>query len=410
MIDKIQLLRNIGPFDSSNGGANVSFASLTLIYAENGRGKTMLSNVLRSLATGNADLINERHRLGVLNNPHIVIVSNSESSPIIFQNGAWTHTVYNIAVFDDTFVDENVYSGLEVEPEHRQNLHSLILGSQGVELNKRLQEYITKIEEHNKELRRKGSEIPATIHGILSIDDFCDLEADSEIDNKILDAERVLKSFQEKDKVLKTPNIDTIILPDINAHNLDKILKQDLPYLDTTAVNLVQNHLANLGVGGESWVADGMELVITDETCPFCAQKLDSSPVFTHYRSYFSEAYTELKRVLSTANEEFLLQHSGDASAKFERQIRVLNERLRFWSQFSEMPEISVDTESVDSDWRIARNFVESALRIKQGTPLDRCPLSKEARDAIARFKRHVRKVKALNRRLQKTVMSLYSC
>jgi hypothetical protein len=34
-----------------------------------------------------------------------------------------------MVVFDDTFVDQNVYSGLVVGAEHRQRLHELILGA-----------------------------------------------------------------------------------------------------------------------------------------------------------------------------------------------------------------------------------------------------------------------------------------
>ena len=49
MISRLQLLRNIGSFDSVAEGANIPLARLTLIYAENGRGKTTLAAILRSL-------------------------------------------------------------------------------------------------------------------------------------------------------------------------------------------------------------------------------------------------------------------------------------------------------------------------------------------------------------------------
>ncbi len=40
MLSRIQLIRNIGQFDSVNGGAAIALTKLALIYAENGRGKT----------------------------------------------------------------------------------------------------------------------------------------------------------------------------------------------------------------------------------------------------------------------------------------------------------------------------------------------------------------------------------
>jgi hypothetical protein len=57
-----------------------------------------------------------------------------------------------IAVFDDAFIGQNVYSGLTVEADHRQNLHELILGSEGIALNNAPQEAVDRIEEHNRAL------------------------------------------------------------------------------------------------------------------------------------------------------------------------------------------------------------------------------------------------------------------
>lgn len=52
MIRRVQLVRNIGKFASVTVPANLPLARLTLIYAENGRGKTTLAAILRSLASG----------------------------------------------------------------------------------------------------------------------------------------------------------------------------------------------------------------------------------------------------------------------------------------------------------------------------------------------------------------------
>ncbi len=41
MLQHIQLLRNIGSFDSITPGTDVPFDQFNLVYAENGRGKTM---------------------------------------------------------------------------------------------------------------------------------------------------------------------------------------------------------------------------------------------------------------------------------------------------------------------------------------------------------------------------------
>jgi hypothetical protein len=52
VIERFQLLRNVGQFDSVSTGALLPVSAFNLIYAENGRGKTTLAAILRSLGTG----------------------------------------------------------------------------------------------------------------------------------------------------------------------------------------------------------------------------------------------------------------------------------------------------------------------------------------------------------------------
>ena len=199
MIECINLIRNIG-LDSVASGSQMPLKKLTLVYAENGRGKTTLAAVLRSLASGDPIPIIERRRLAAANPPHVV-VAPAGASPVIFQNGAWSQRIADIVVFDDMFVRENVHAGLEVETEQRQNLHELIVGAQGVTLNRTLQEHVAKIEEHNRALRTKSDAITAAIRGSFSVDAFCALEERADINVAIQEAERNLAAARESDAV-----------------------------------------------------------------------------------------------------------------------------------------------------------------------------------------------------------------
>src|SRR5438105_954141 len=114
MISRVQLLRNIGQFDSVSAAATIPLARLTIVYSENGRGKTTLAAVFRSLATGDPIPIAERRRLAAQNPPHVVLECSGGPPPAVFQNNAWNRRVPDILLFDDVFVDENVHSGLAV--------------------------------------------------------------------------------------------------------------------------------------------------------------------------------------------------------------------------------------------------------------------------------------------------------
>jgi len=119
MINRLQLLRNVGQFDSVSSAANIPLTRLTLIYSENGRGKTTLAAVLRSLATGDALPITERRRLAAQHPPHVILDCCGGPPPAIFDNNAWNRTLADLVVFDDVFIDQNVCSGLTVQAHHR---------------------------------------------------------------------------------------------------------------------------------------------------------------------------------------------------------------------------------------------------------------------------------------------------
>lgn len=156
-LDKFRQLQNVGQFDNAVAGANLDLKKLSLIYAENGRGKTTLSAILRSLATNETRLISDRKRLGAANAPHIVI--NIRGNTAIFSGGAWNANHRDIEVFDDAFVASNVCSGLAIESHHKQNLHELILGANGVVLARAVDAQIQRIEDHNRNLRVRAAAI-----------------------------------------------------------------------------------------------------------------------------------------------------------------------------------------------------------------------------------------------------------
>ena len=407
MINAIQLLRNIGLFDSVNGGANIPLARLTLVYAENGRGKTTLAAIMRSLATGDPLPIAERWRLASQHPPHVVVDCSGGPPSAMFQNGAWNRTLPNMIIFDDQFVDQNIYSGLTVASDHRQNLHELILGSQVVTLNQTLKRLVDRIEEHNTALRSKAAAIPANERGTMSVDDFCALPVHADIDDAIQAAERSLAAAREQDPIRNTSAFGSLSLPSFDIAEIDRVLEMDLPTLDTTAAERVKVHLATLGQDAEAWVGDGMERIPgipegqVASVCPFCAQDMQNSPVLNHYRAYFSQEYATLKRAVTAALASVSLTHGGEVPTTFERDVRVTVERRQFWAKFCDVPEIRLDTAAIATKWLAAREAVAAALATKQMAPLDRMTLTGAVRDTITAYQTSRQMVLDLNQTLQ---------
>ena len=390
-LDRIQLLRNVGQFDSVNEGAQFPLNRLALIYAENGRGKTTLSSMLRSAGTGNAQLVTERHRLGAQHPPHLVLAPRA-GPPLVFQNGAWSGTLPGIAVFDDHFVAQNVCAGIEIGTSHRQNLHELILGAQGVALNAALQGHVARIEEHNRTLRALGDAIPAEARGAMAVDAFCALPARADIEVAIQDAERNLAAARSADAVRQAATFIAFSLPGFDIEAINALLARRLPDLEAEAADGVQAHLVKLGRAGATWVSDGIQSIdgtsagLDHEICPFCAQDLTNSPLLRHYRAYFSAGYDGLKRVVAQQIHVLNNTHGAPAALTFERSVREAEQRRNFWGAFVQVPDIAVDSAALTRAWGEARDVVAEALATKQAAPLEGSMLSEAAMATIANY------------------------
>lgn len=400
MITNFQLLRNVGRFDSVNAGTQLPLTKLTLVYAENGRGKTTLASILRSLGNGDAVPIAERQRLGAAHLPQVVI-SHTGAPPSVFQNNTWSAPLPHVAVFDDDFVAANVCSGLAIDTEHRQNLHELILGAQGVALNSALQTHVAGIEEHNRALRTKGDAIPAGVRGNLNVDAFCALMPVANLDASIQSGERSLAAAQSAEAVRQQPAFALVSLPPFDLEAIEALLRRDLPELDAQAAAGVQRHLAGMGPGAETWVAEGMPRITADQ-CPFCSQNLHGSPLIAHYRAYFSAGYSGLKKAISDQIEEINTGHAGDVPAAFERAVRVALQSREFWQSFAAVPGFAIDTAAAVRLWNAARQAVLASLGAKQAAPLDPATLPDEARLAVAAYDEIRRRVALTSDELQR--------
>jgi len=404
MIERIQLLRNIGQFDNVSPPPPTTLTPFSLIYGENGRGKTTLAAILRSLATNCPSLVTDRRRLGAQHAPHIVI--GHAGGQCVFQNGAWTQPLPQVAIFDDAFVSANVCSGIELQTAHRQNLHELILGAQGVALNEALQGYVARIEEHNARLRELADAIPANAQGPYKVDAYCSLKQDPNIDAKVQDAERRLAAARSADAIRQRPGFQEFSLPDFDLGAIDDVLNRSLAELEVAAADRVRAHIARLGRNSEAWVSDGMARIeqVSEghdgEICPFCAQDLAGSELIGHYRAYFSEAYKDLKLAIRQIGVEIRDAHGGDIRTAFERSIRTAVQAHEFWKDFADLPGIEIDTAAIARHWNAAREGVLEQLRAKAAAPLDRMALPLDVRQAVADYRARIAEVAVLSERL----------
>ena len=408
MISRIKLVRNISAFDSVQAGAHLPLNKLSLIYAENSRGKTTLASIFRSLACGDPSPILERKRQGSQYDEHVVI-ADSSGHETIFENGEWTQVIPDIVVFDDNFVAENVCSGLQVESNHRQSLHELVIGAEGVDLNVELQSHVNRIEKHNQDIGTKGDAILQHERYGLTIDQFCALSRRDNIEEALQAAARNLAAARQSDDVRSRPYFEELTLPRFDTTEIEKVLARGLPNLESDAVARVREHFAKIGEDGETWVGDGMGRIgrasagNDQAICPFCVQELEDSPLISHYQAYFSAEYSALREAISTTSRNVSTAHHQEVRINFERVVRAVEKSQEFWKTFIDTPEVMIDVDTIVLAWKEAFEGVSELLRAKQSSPLEPLKMGDDVREKIDTYHELQEGVTSVNENLLAT-------
>ncbi|MEJ0003782.1 MAG: AAA family ATPase [Pararobbsia sp.] len=130
MLERISEIQGIGLFHDANGKP-YTCQKATLVYADNGRGKSTLATVLRSLSAGDPSLIAHRKTLDGKLSPKVGLQFNN-GHKVTFDAGAWSERRAEILVFDAEFVERNIHSGGAVSTNHRKNLLEFALGEAAV--------------------------------------------------------------------------------------------------------------------------------------------------------------------------------------------------------------------------------------------------------------------------------------
>ena len=86
MIKKFISIKNVGRFENYAVRGNVELQAFNLVFAENGRGKTTVGDILRSVQSGDGSYILGRRRLGSTGAPEVTILTTT--GPISAPPGA----------------------------------------------------------------------------------------------------------------------------------------------------------------------------------------------------------------------------------------------------------------------------------------------------------------------------------
>ncbi|MBP3557919.1 MAG: AAA family ATPase [Thermoguttaceae bacterium] len=383
MLTKIKLIRNVGCFNQLT--CDEELKQTTLIYGENAAGKTTLSQVLRSFARDDSDEILARRRKSATPTPSpLEICLEIDEEELRFQNGRWERSAFAapVVVFNDFYVDENVYSGLSVEKEQRDNLCQIVLGAESVERIQRLGALKRRRGELQRELPKWQNAELQKYAGPLTVDQFDALPWQEALDEKIAEVDAEIKQAEQAETIKNAAAFEPFSLPAFDSTQVSALLERSLSDVEETTLNRARAHFASLGADGENWAATGLALASSDDVCPFCGQKIRDDRLLTVYRQYFNDEYkrfvTELRSDLDATLAEL-----RDVWSRLNTLKSSLPPKRDYWRQYvPDLPE-SPDFKSILETVAALGKRFQAVAQDKKSLPLEPLALPDELTAAL---------------------------
>ena len=386
MLERIIQIKNIGRFTDYAAKGDVTFRKLTLIYGENGRGKTTLCAILRSLQSGRPEFIFERKTLGATDAPFVHIRLNNADYK--FSGNAWTNSYPDILIFDSVFVNENVYSGDYVEHEHKKNLYHVIVGAQGVKLARCIEDLDRQIRDVNADLRKKKELISKHVPPGIAFDDYLSWQPLASIEEQIRQKTEELNNRQraaEKAGEIQAKGLFAKIqLPSLPS-DFSEILSKQLPDILADAESKVREQIARhqMEDQGESWLSQGLAYV-KDDRCPFCGQGVHANELIAAYRSHFSAAYKDLKKEVAQLARRVNSTIGEAALSSVQQAIASNAVLLEFWKQFTAVDLPDIPFHDIQQKYATFRKKCLKLAGRKQESPTELITLNAEFTAAFA--------------------------
>lgn len=385
MIQKIISAKNIGRFKNYAASGDVAFRRYTLIFAENGRGKTTFCAILRSLSRSAPALILGRKTLGSPDPPEAqLLLSNGNAT---FRNGAWSAAYPDIAIFDGTYITENVFAGDVVDTEHRRNLYRVIIGTQGVTLAGRVNVLDNEIRNKNNEIRDLRAQIQRHLAPGMTVDAFLGLQEDAGIDERIAARDQELHAVRQAGQLQQRSGLTPLAVPVFPAA-FAEILARTLENVAADAERRVAEHLAEhrMQPRGEEWLTEGLGYIAND-ACPFCGQALAGVGIIAAYRGFFSREYHALRDEVTNLGRQVETAIGDARAAAVERTLLQNTNNIEFWQQYCNFAApVLPEAARVGEIAGALRGAAQDLLETKAASPLDAVPPDDRFTQALEGF------------------------
>lgn len=318
MITSIKKIKDIGVFgdyEPKKTRLEKDFGKNNFIYGLNTYGKTTLCDMLKDISEDTTHRTNQRLSIPNGSKQEAIIMLSDGEGVVKLADNKWENNKLKerIMVFDTEFMINNVFDGTKLieERETKENFTEFILGKNGVELAKEIEELKRKIKTEKSLLQ---SLIPNSQRGKTDavIKKYA-LQTITEdrmtLSNKKTEIEQQLKNNkkrQDNRQAIETysgfesPDLKELEKLSKQLTNVKKVLNKHYSISADTLVTF-QEHINTACLGKQEadvWLKAGIEFLGEKNICPFCGQDIQNQNLLKSFSEYLNEDYQEFKNTL----------------------------------------------------------------------------------------------------------------
>jgi wobble nucleotide-excising tRNase len=390
MLERFETVNKVGLFEAYSHSPGCELGEVTLIYGENGVGKSTLAAILDSLRERNAGELVRRRSLPGDVAPTVVVRLNGKDYS--FDGHDWDdQPLYDtLDVFYPGFVTRNVYTATGVDPEHRRNLCELVLGRKAVEKVTRLALADSEGRAALTEIKAIDKQLELLIKKPETLETFLGLSNDPEIDQKMEKVRTELKEAQSKDAILARAVPKEVPLPQVDRDAIAQLLEKNTESIGANIAAVMKTHIKeHLDRDGEAWLAYGAKHIGADSKCPFCAQETAKSDLVTAIRSYFSAEYRTFTESMFLEIQRIRERLGSAVFAQIRAGVAGQLAEAAQWADVMPIDKFALATtlNEAEAAWKCGATKLETVVASKEAKPLERMEPSL-ADEAVEEYER----------------------
>lgn len=394
MLERFSEIQGIGLLHETNGKP-YTCKKATFIYADNGRGKSTLTSVLRAVSTGDISLITARTTVDGKLPPKVVLQFGSGHG-VSFENGTWSEQRPEVLVFDADFVEKNVYSGGTVRTDHRKNLLEFALGEPAVAARSDVENATGQAKAAADNVQSIAAQLSG-YHGGMTLAQFEKLPQVDDIDTKLAVLQKRINAASNVAAILAKPVPNQVTEPSFDIDGLFTMLRTSLEDVHADAEQIVRKHVEALGKkSAESWLSQGRQFD-DSKTCPYCGQGTSDNELIRAYQTHFNAAYSALKEKVATTYKGAKEATATSIIDSFAQGVATSVAHAAAWTEHVQNQPIQFDAELARVALTELHALVLDLCQKKQASPAEPLGSEEERAQAAALWARVVAPMQIAN-------------